>query len=133
VKKGALKHDRLQTPLGGSPRYADLQVRPVWRVHEDYQMTLTYNARLMLMDHSKGTSNAMIKEAMKAEIMELRKALRAAEIIKASALNAQHRVLLRQIKKAERQRDDAKARADEWRGHAKRYQKLAATKRSKEA
>ena len=58
--------------------------------------------------------------------MELRKALRAAEIIKVGALNAQHRVLLRQIKKLEAERDKAKARADEWRGHANRYQKLAA-------
>ena len=86
-------------------------------------MIFTWRERLGAMDHSKGTSNAMIQECMKAEIMELRKALRAAEIIKVGSLNAQHRVLLRQIKKLEAERDKAKARADEWRGHAMRYQK----------
>lgn len=91
-------------------------------------MIPTFNARLAVMDHSKGTTNAMIQAAMKAEIMELRKALRAAETIKVGALNAQHRVLLRQIKKLEAQRDAAKARADEWRRYATKYQKLAANR-----
>lgn len=91
-------------------------------------MILTYNARLMLMDHSKGTTNAMIQEAMKAEIMELRKVVRAQEKTMRSALNAQHRELSRLVKKAELERDDAKARAKTWRDHATRYQKLAATR-----
>lgn len=86
-------------------------------------MILTYNARLMLMDHSKGTTNVMIQAAMKAEIMELRKTVRAHEKSMRSALNAQHRELSRLVKKTEMQRDDAKARANEWRAHAMKYQK----------
>lgn len=93
-------------------------------------MTLSYHARLMLMDHSKGTTNAMIHSAMKAEIMELRKAVRAQEKTMRSALNAQHRELSRLVKKTQLERDDARARTKTWRDHAMRYQKLATAKNS---
>ncbi len=94
-------------------------------------MALTYNARLMLMDHSKGTTNAMIQSAMKAEIMELRKLVRAQEKTHAKAMAAQRRALQSFIRKVQAERDDAKARAKTWREHATRYQKLAAITRGK--
>lgn len=66
----------------------------------------TWQQRLDAMDHSKGTTNAMRQNAMKAEILALRRALR------------------EQRTKAER----AKASAESWKNHANRYQKLAASR-----
>lgn len=59
---------------------------------------------LAKMDHSKGTSNAMIQKAMKMEIMALRAALR------------------KQTASTQRNKDAAK----QWRAAATRYQALAA-------
>lgn len=39
-------------------------------------MIFTWRQRLDAMDHSKGTSNAMIQKAMKMEIADLKRALR---------------------------------------------------------
>ena len=89
-------------------------------------MIPTYHDHLAAMDHSKGTSNVMIQSAMKAEIMELRRALRAQEKAHGKALAAQHRELRRQIKKLQAECDSAKARAVQWRAYATRYQQLAA-------
>jgi len=36
---GSRRHDRLPTPMGGCTRPTHLQVRPMWCVHEDHQMT----------------------------------------------------------------------------------------------
>jgi len=64
----------------------------------------TWQQRLDALDHSKGTRNTMIQECMKAEIKELRVALR------------------QQTARAERN----KASSKQWRAAATRYQKLAA-------
>jgi hypothetical protein len=64
----------------------------------------TWQQRLGAMDHSKGTRNTMIQECMKAEIKELRAALR------------------KQTAKAERNKESSKR----WRVAANRYQQLAA-------
>jgi hypothetical protein len=93
-------------------------------------MTLTYHARLMLMDHSKGTTSAMIQTAMKAEIMELRKLVRAQEKRHTRAMDTQRHVLRREINKRTRERDDARAKAKEWRDYATKYQKLLTQKES---
>jgi transposase len=69
----------------------------------------TWQQRLAEMDHSKGTLNSMLQSAMKAEILELRAALR------------------RQTARADRNKESSKR----WREAATRYQKLAATMRSK--
>lgn len=66
----------------------------------------TWQQRLDAMDHSKGTTNVMRQNAMKAEIFALRRALR------------------EQKTRAER----AKEKAEEWKAHANRYQKLAASR-----
>lgn len=68
----------------------------------------TWQARLDELDTSKGVSNVMRQNCMKAEILELRAALR------------------RQVEKSER----LKAASVRWRAAATKYQKLAATKRS---
>lgn len=67
----------------------------------------TWKEYLAAMDHSKGTSNAMIQAAMKKEIGALKRALR----------EERQRVL--------RSREAAKT----WRAAATRYQKLAAERR----
>jgi transposase len=69
----------------------------------------TWQQRLGAMNHSKGTPNSMIQECMKAEIKELRVALR------------------KQTERAERNKESSKR----WREAATRYQKLAANSRSK--
>lgn len=65
---------------------------------------MTWKDYLAKMDHSKGTSNAMIQKAMKMEIMALRAALR------------------KQTASTQRNKDAAK----QWRAAATRYQALAA-------
>lgn len=92
-------------------------------------MIPVYNVRIAKMDTGKGISNKMIQEAMKAEIMELRKAVRDSEKVRSKALAAQYRTMSKLVKAAMLERDEAKARADEWRGHATRYQKQLAAKR----
>lgn len=72
-------------------------------------MIFTWQQRLGAMNHSKGTRNTMIQECMKAEIKELRAALR------------------KKTESVERN----KATAKRWREAATRYQKLAANNRSK--
>jgi hypothetical protein len=67
----------------------------------------TWQQRLGAMDHSKGTRNTMIQECMKAEIKELRVALR------------------QQTARAERN----KASSKQWRAAATRYQKQLAERR----
>ena len=67
-------------------------------------MIPTWQQRLDALDHSKGTRNTMIQECMKAEIKELRVALR------------------QQTARAERNKESSK----QWRAAATRYQKLAA-------
>jgi len=64
----------------------------------------TWQQRLGAMDHSKGTRNTMIQECMKAEIKELRAALR------------------QQTARAERNKESSKR----WRAAATRYQTIAA-------
>jgi uncharacterized coiled-coil DUF342 family protein len=88
-----------------------------------------YNVRMSLLDTSKGVTNKMIQDCMKAEIMDLRKALRAAEKKQAKALAAHDRAAHRQIKKLTAERDESKARANAWRSYATRYQKQLAAQR----
>lgn len=64
----------------------------------------TWQERLAELDHSKGTTNVMRQNCMKAEILALRKALR------------------EQFARAERNKESSKR----WRAHATRYQQLAA-------
>jgi hypothetical protein len=66
----------------------------------------TWQQRLDELDTSKGVSNVMRQNCMKAEILELRAALR------------------RQTARAER----ASERAKTWRAHATRYQQQLAAK-----
>ena len=67
-------------------------------------MIPTWQQRLDALDHSRGTSNAMIQKAMKAEILALRAALR------------------HQTARAERNKESSK----QWRAAATRYQTIAA-------
>lgn len=66
---------------------------------------MNWKDHLAKMDHSKGTSNAMIQKAMKMEIADLKRTIRE----QASALQR------------------TRLAADTWRAHATRYQKLAAS------
>lgn len=68
----------------------------------------TWQQRLDDLDTSKGVSNVMRQNCMKAEILELRRALR------------------KQIEKSTR----LKEASVRWRAAATKYQKLSATKRS---
>lgn len=66
----------------------------------------TWKDFLKEMDHSKGTSNAMIRKAMEMEIYALRRRLRTQEV------RVQY----------------SKEAAKSWRAAATKYQKLAATR-----
>ena len=80
----------------------------------------TWQRRLARMDHSRGTSNRMIREAMLAEIDDLRAALREAEGERGIT------VLYKQLVRTKYLLKLARERANLWRGHAKRYQKTLA-------
>ena len=70
----------------------------------------TWKQRLDALDTSRGVSNVLRQQCMQAEISELRAALR------------------KQTERAERLKESSK----HWRAAATRYQKLAATTRSKQ-
>lgn len=74
-----------------------------------------WESRLAKMDHSKGTSDKMRKQAMQAEIKELRRLARNHEAL---------------IIKARASANQAQAKTREWRSVATRYQKELAQLRT---
>lgn len=114
----------------------------------------TWQQRLDAMDHSKGTSNVMRQNAMKAEILELRAALREYRTNFQSALSERTRTLTKAIKAHEKElakrqvslsalpgvREENRklrkelarmsAAAKDWKDQALKYQKLAAGRKS---
>ncbi len=97
---------------------------------------LPWRARLAAVDHSRGTSNKMIQEAMRAEIDDLRKLLapeavewRKAKLARLKSTKTEDRLRLQvsQLRAEKtgmrRALDQARVGRDEWKAAAIRYQK----------
>ena len=98
--------------------------------------TTPWQARLAAMDHSKGTSNKMIQDAMHAEIVALRKLLKPNIVAWRAAkteqirggkteqrLQAELSVALRDLGNHRWRLKAARKSRDEWKEAALRYQK----------
>lgn len=95
-------------------------------------MIATWQKRLDALDTSKGVSNAMRENCMRAEILELRAALREPEAVMAKAISAalaaQRREYSAEMSRLKRNAINNKQQSKFWRAAASKYKKLATQK-----
>ncbi len=82
-----------------------------------------WEQRLAAMDHRKGTTDKMRKEAMLAEIKDLRAALNDPKIVAATGKDALA-AARRELTEQRRRTKEAQANAAKWRAHFSKLRKL---------